>query len=75
MITTKDLTYQYPTKSNPIVFPDLNVQENSAIVITGKSGVGKTTFLHLSSIVSKLRQARARPPRAAPFFLWEIVGF
>ena len=47
MITTKNLTYQYHTKSNPIVFPDLDVQENSAIVITGKSGVGKTTFLHL----------------------------
>lgn len=46
MIQTLDLTYQYPG-SSPIIFPDLKVEAGHALLVTGESGCGKTTLLHL----------------------------
>ncbi|MEM7161206.1 MAG: ATP-binding cassette domain-containing protein [Bacteroidota bacterium] len=48
MITTKDLTYQYP-QSSKISFPNITVHPGKALLITGESGCGKTTLLHLLS--------------------------
>ena len=46
MIKTRNLTYQYPG-SQPIHFPDINVDQDNPLLICGESGCGKTTLLHL----------------------------
>ncbi|MEM1322546.1 MAG: ATP-binding cassette domain-containing protein [Bacteroidota bacterium] len=55
MITTKNLTYQYPG-SAPIAFPDITVKAGDALLVCGESGCGKTTLLHL---LAGLRQPTA----------------
>jgi ABC-type lipoprotein export system ATPase subunit len=45
MIYTKDLSFQYTDKV--FTFPDISCKANENMLITGNSGVGKTTFLHL----------------------------
>jgi lipoprotein-releasing system ATP-binding protein len=45
MIYTKDLFFQYTDKV--FTFPDIFCKANENMLITGNSGVGKTTFLHL----------------------------
>ncbi len=46
MIVSKNLTFQYNAKTR-FDFPDLNCQSGETLLITGKSGKGKTTLLHL----------------------------
>lgn len=46
MIETKGLKYTYDNK-RWIEFPDLQCGENDILLLLGKSGVGKTTLLHL----------------------------
>ena len=46
MVQTSNLSYQYPG-SNPIIFPDFKVESGHALLISGESGCGKTTLLHL----------------------------
>lgn len=47
MISSNSLTYQYPSSSSVLAFPNLHLDEAESLLILGKSGVGKTTFLHL----------------------------
>ncbi len=49
MIETKDVKFQYYKKSKVFSFPDISLKENENLVILGKSGIGKTTLLHLLS--------------------------
>ncbi|CAL2091008.1 ABC transporter ATP-binding protein [Tenacibaculum sp. 190524A05c] len=47
MIRTENLTFQYHSTSKEFKFPDININQNNDLLILGKSGIGKTTFLHL----------------------------
>jgi len=53
MLQTKNLTYLYPN-SKPLAFPNINIESGEALLISGESGCGKTTLLHL---LAGLRQA------------------
>lgn len=46
MIKTKDITFSYSEKVN-FSFPDIQVESGETLLITGGSGKGKTTLLHL----------------------------
>lgn len=46
MLQTKALTYSYKN-GNSFRFPDLSCGPGEALLITGNSGMGKTTLLHL----------------------------
>src|SRR5690554_3995310 len=51
MIVTKDIYFSYPNMN--FHFPDLQCSSAEALLITGKSGTGKTTFLHILSGILK----------------------
>lgn len=46
MIKTKDLAFSYQGKVN-FNFPDIQIENGETLLITGGSGKGKTTLLHL----------------------------
>ena len=46
MISTKDITFSYQ-EDQTFLLPDLHCDVGNTILITGDSGKGKTTFLHL----------------------------
>jgi putative ABC transport system ATP-binding protein len=46
MIISKNLSYAYPG-AKPMVFPDITCDSKDLLLVLGKSGVGKTTLLHL----------------------------
>ncbi len=46
MLETVDLTFSY-TKESSFIFPDITLPNNESLLILGKSGIGKTTLLHL----------------------------
>lgn len=46
MITTSGLTFKYKTEQS-FKFPDIQLKEQENLLILGKSGIGKTTLLHL----------------------------
>jgi len=45
-LQTAHLQYQYPG-GTPLSFPDIQLEENSNLLILGASGIGKSTLLHL----------------------------
>ncbi|TYA71652.1 ABC transporter ATP-binding protein [Seonamhaeicola marinus] len=47
MIQTDNLTFQYTNKSQTFSFPKIDLKESESLLILGKSGIGKTTLLHL----------------------------
>lgn len=47
MIQTKSVTFQYKKEQPLFQFPDIDLKENENLLILGKSGIGKTTLLHL----------------------------
>ncbi|MFD2891116.1 ABC transporter ATP-binding protein [Flavobacterium chuncheonense] len=46
MISTKNITFSY-SKEQSFIFPDLHCDAGNTILITGDSGKGKTTYLHI----------------------------
>lgn len=50
MLATNQLTFDYgPTKL--FTFPDVSCADGEALLILGRSGTGKTTFLHLLALL------------------------
>lgn len=47
MIETRGLTFKYKKEQQNFSFPDIILKEQDDLLILGKSGIGKTTFLHL----------------------------
>ncbi|MCK0108595.1 ATP-binding cassette domain-containing protein [Flavobacteriaceae bacterium S0825] len=46
MLKTVDVTFSY-TKESSFNFPDIELTSSQSLLILGKSGIGKTTLLHL----------------------------
>lgn len=51
MIATKDVRFSYPNLD--FSFPDMECKSGETLLITGKSGTGKTTLLHILSGILK----------------------
>lgn len=52
MLKTADVTFSY-TKESSFKFPDIKLSNSQSLLILGKSGIGKTTLLHvLAGILS-----------------------
>lgn len=57
MIETKNLSYQYG-KGKAIEFEDISIHAGETLLILGKSGVGKTTLLHLLALLLKPKNGK-----------------
>ncbi|MBO6607637.1 ABC transporter ATP-binding protein [Psychroserpens sp.] len=53
MIKTKQLTYQYQPNEQVFSFPNIDISDQDDLLIVGKSGIGKTTLLHLLAGILK----------------------
>jgi len=53
MIQTNNLTFQYKKREEVFHFPNIALKEKENALILGKSGVGKTTLLHLLAGILK----------------------
>ncbi|RXG11219.1 putative ABC transport system ATP-binding protein [Leeuwenhoekiella aestuarii] len=47
MIQTQNLSFQYSPTLETLRFPDINLGRKENLLVLGKSGIGKTTLLHL----------------------------
>lgn len=47
MLKTSSLTFQYNKNDRIFSFPDIALDKHENLLVIGKSGIGKTTFLHL----------------------------
>ena len=47
MLKTEGLTFKYKQQSHLFNFPNINLKAQENLLILGKSGIGKTTLLHL----------------------------
>ncbi len=47
MVRTTNLVFRYNVKEAVLSFPDINLKSSENLLILGKSGIGKTTLLHL----------------------------
>jgi len=53
MVQTDQLEFQYKNKEQLFRFPNITLKEQEHLVILGKSGIGKTTLLHLLAGLQK----------------------
>ncbi|MBV7540421.1 ATP-binding cassette domain-containing protein [Acidovorax sp. sic0104] len=54
MIRTRGLAYTYPTGGAPLRFPDVDLNQGGTLLLRGRSGTGKSTWL---SLIAGLRGA------------------
>jgi len=55
VLRTSELEYRHGN-SKPLIFPDIQTNRGDHLLITGKSGVGKTTLLHLLGGLRKVQK-------------------
>lgn len=53
MVQTNQLEFQYKNKEQLFRFPNITLKEQEHLLILGKSGIGKTTLLHLLAGLQK----------------------
>ncbi len=53
MVRIEDLTFQYTQTKHRFTFPDVLLNDQEDLLILGKSGVGKTTLIHLLAGILK----------------------
>ncbi|SRR5690554_963089 len=58
MIVTKNVRFSYPNLD--FLFPDLRCEAGETMLITGKSGTGKTTLLHILSGILRPNSGNVR---------------
>lgn len=58
MIVTKNVRFSYPNLD--FLFPDLRCEARETMLITGKSGTGKTTLLHILSGILRPNSGNVR---------------
>ena len=82
ILETKHVQYQYPN-GQKFDFPDIKVNTQEHFLITGKSGVGKTTLLHLlaginqplsGEIIINNQNIANLSPRALDKFRGQTIG-
>lgn len=83
MILTKNLSFQYSPERPLIQFPDITLKSEENLLVLGKSGIGKTTLLHLmagllkpkTGLVSIQNQdLHAMPNKKRDRFIGEHIG-
>lgn len=83
MISTENVTFQYPEKGQTFRFPDMNLKQGENLLILGKSGVGKTTLLHLlagllqptsGNITINKKEINTLSPRKLDTFRGQNIG-
>ena len=47
MIQSNNLTFKYKNKAHIFSFPGIDIKGTESLLVLGKSGIGKTTLLHL----------------------------
>ena len=58
MIEVYDLVFQYPDGTFTVRIPSLHIGKNEKVAVTGPSGTGKTTFIHLLAGILKPESGR-----------------
>lgn len=53
MLQTHNLTFQYKKSEHVFSFPNITLEQEENLLILGKSGIGKTTLLHLLAGILK----------------------
>ncbi|GAA4232178.1 ABC transporter ATP-binding protein [Postechiella marina] len=53
MLQTENLTFQYKKNETIFSFPNITLEKQEDLLILGKSGIGKTTLLHLLAGILK----------------------
>jgi len=53
MVQTDNLTFQYKKSEHIFSFPNITLEKRENLLVLGKSGIGKTTLLHLLAGILK----------------------
>jgi len=53
MFKTENLTFEYKGSNKSFSFPNISLEKREELLILGKSGIGKTTLLHLLAGILK----------------------
>jgi putative ABC transport system ATP-binding protein len=55
-LRSRNLSYKYTNSEKILSFPDIELKEGETLLVLGNSGSGKTTFIHLLSLLLPLQK-------------------